>query len=79
MRYTSIQISSGTRERLAGLKANRETYDDILNKLLKLVPEGDDEGKYTQAFRMSLLNAELDFRAGRTTPLSEAKKSLGIG
>jgi len=76
---TTIQLSEETRERLARLKATpRETYDEILNKLLALIPEGDEEGRYTQAFRVGLLEARLDIKEGRVVPLREAKKRLGL-
>ena len=68
-----------TRLRLAQLKSSeRETYDELLNKLLSLVPEGDDEGKYTDEFRMGLLNARLDLRDRRIIPHDELKKKLGL-
>jgi hypothetical protein len=76
---TTIQVSTETRERLARLKSSpRETYDELLRKLIALVPEGDDEGPYTQAFRIGLLEARLDVKEGRLIPLREAKKRLGL-
>jgi len=76
---TTIQVTPGTRERLAALKSSRrETYDELLNKLLALVPTGDDEGRYTNGFRVGLLNARLDIRAGRTTEHEQVKKRLGL-
>lgn len=76
---TTIQISEDTRDKLSRLKSSpRETYDALLNKLLALVPEGDEEGRYTQAFRVGLLEARLDVKEGRLTPLREAKKRLGL-
>lgn len=79
MGTTSIQIDAKTRERLARLKLNpRETYDELLNKLMSLIPEGDDEGRYTDAFRASLLSARLDTVAGRTVPLERVKRELGL-
>ncbi|TLZ65478.1 MAG: hypothetical protein E6K16_02775 [Methanobacteriota archaeon] len=76
---TTIQVSESTRKKLARMKSSpRETYDELLNKLLSLVPEGDDEGRYTQAFRVGLLEARLDIKEGRLTPLPEAKKRLGL-
>ncbi|TLZ49096.1 MAG: hypothetical protein E6K18_08300 [Methanobacteriota archaeon] len=76
---TTIQISEDTRDKLSRLKSGpRETYDALLNKLLALVPEGDEEGRYTQAFRVGLLEARLDVKEGRLTPLREAKKRLGL-
>ncbi len=79
MGVTTIQISPGTRARLAKLKSHpRETYDDVLAKLLSLVPEGDDEGEYSQAFRVGLLQARLDLRSGRTTDHKTVKRRLGL-
>jgi len=43
-----------------------------------LIPEGDEEGRYTQAFRVGLLEARLDIKEGRVVPLREAKKRLGL-
>jgi hypothetical protein len=76
---TTIQLSPATRERLARLKQSpRETYDEILNKLLDLVPTGDEEGTYRAAFRVGLLNARLDIRAGRTFGHEELKRRLNL-
>ncbi|MEW5955597.1 MAG: hypothetical protein AB1626_03620 [Candidatus Micrarchaeota archaeon] len=76
--YTSIQINPNTRERLARLKAQRETYDELLNALLDLVPEGDEEGKYSPEFRASLLRGLADIRRGRTHSLEDVRKELGL-
>jgi len=79
MGTTTIQISSATRDKLARLKSHRrETYDDLLNKLFALVPEGDEEGTYTQAFRVGLLEARLDIKEGRLTEHRRVKEQLGL-
>lgn len=76
---TTVQVESETRARLAELKSNpRETYDQVLNKLLALVPLGDDEGQYRAAFRVGLLNARLDIREGRTAEHAQLKRRLGL-
>ena len=76
---TTIQLSPSTRQKLAALKAGpRETYDELLNRLIALVPEGDDEGLYTDSFRVGLLAARLDIRAGRVTDHQLVKKRLGL-
>ena len=76
---TTIQLSPSTRQRLAALKATpRETYDELLNKLIALVPDGDDEGLYTDSFRIGLLSARLDVRARRVTNHGLVKKRLGL-
>ena len=79
MSYTTIQIEEKTRNRLAELKTSeRETYDQLLNILLDIMPSGDDEGKYTPSFRTSLLRALLDIKQGRTYSTEEVKKQLGV-
>ncbi len=76
---TTIQLRPETRARLAALKGDsRETYDGILNKLLALIPEGDDEGLYSQAFRLGLLEARLDIKEGRLVDNRMVKQRLGL-
>ena len=76
---TTIQLSPETRNKLARLKStSRETYDEVLNKLLALVPEGDEEGLYTQSFRVVLLRARLDLKEGRLVDHERVKKRLGV-
>lgn len=79
MGYTSIQIDKHTRERLNELKlTSRQTYDEILNVLMDLVPSEDDEGKYSSEFRYSLLKGMLDIRHGKTSSIKDVKERLGI-
>ena len=76
---TTIQVSPSTRQELAALKSSpRETYDELLNKLMALIPKGDDEGVYSDSFRIGLLNARLDLRAGRVIPHEQVKRRLGL-
>ncbi|NYZ78155.1 hypothetical protein H0N96_02015 [Candidatus Micrarchaeota archaeon] len=79
MAYTTIQVSAETREKLAKLKTyERETYDELLNALLSLVPSGDDEGEYTDEFRIGLLRAKEDIRKNRVYSHEFVKKQLGL-
>ena len=79
MPYTTIQILPQTREKLSKLKSSqRETYDELLNRLLSLVPAGDDEGEYTEDFRIGLLNAKIQLRKAETHTHNEVKKRLGL-
>lgn len=55
---TTIKVNTQTRDALQGLKGRR-SYDELLSMLLKLVPEGDDEGKFKPDFRLSLLEGLL--------------------
>lgn len=76
--YTTIQISESTRTKLAELKDSpRQTYDEVLGKLIDLVPKGDEEGGYKPAFRGSILRGLLDARHGNTTSLADLEKQLG--
>ena len=79
MDYTTIQISKATREKLSRLKPyRRATYDETIEALISLIPEGDEEGNYTEEFRTSLLRGLLDIRAGRTYSSSEVRERLGL-
>ena len=79
MPVTTIQITSATRQKLARLKSSSgETYDDLINKLLSLVPEGDEEGRYTRAFQVGLLQARLDVREGRVLTHKNVKRRSGL-
>ena len=79
MDYTTIQISRTTREKLNGLRAyKRMTYDELLNALISLIPEGDDEGVYNDDFKASLLRGLMDVKEKKTQPIEEVKKQLGI-
>jgi hypothetical protein len=79
MSITTIQISSSTREKLAKLKASsRQTYDELIGKLMALVPDGDEEGRYASAFRLGLLQARLDIKEGRLVSHEEVKRRLGL-
>lgn len=76
---TTIQIQLSTRERLASLKVSpRETYDELLNRLLALVPERDEEGRFSDSFRVGLLTARLDIRSGRVSDHDSVKKRMGL-
>lgn len=55
---TTIKVNSKTRDALQALKGKR-SYDEILGMLLQLVPEGDEEGRFTPEFRLSLLEGLL--------------------
>jgi hypothetical protein len=79
MPVTTIQITSATRQKLARLKSSSgETYDDLINKLLSLVPEGDEEGRFTRAFRVGLFQARLDVREGRVLTHKHLKRRSGL-
>ncbi len=79
MPVTTIQITSATRQKLARLKSSSgESYDGLINKLLSLVPEGDEEGRYTRGFRAFLLQARLDVRERRVLTHKNMKRRSGL-
>jgi len=79
MPKTTIQIHLSTRKKLARLKASaNETYDGLLNELMALVPQGDEEGLYTPAFRRGLLRARREVKEGRVISHEEMKRRLGL-
>lgn len=79
MTTTTIQLDTSTRQALTALKSSpRETYDELIRKLVSLIPTGDDEGEYTDSFRAGLLQARLDVMAGRTISHEDLKKRLGL-
>jgi hypothetical protein len=78
MTVPAIRISTTTKRKLAGLKSSDETYDDLINKLLLLVPEDDDVGRYANAFRQGLIRARLDLKEGRLVTHEVVKRRLGL-
>ena len=79
MTYTTIQVAKTTRLRLQKFRVGtRETYDEIINALMDLIPTGDDEGEYTPEFRNSILRGLIDIKRGRVYTLEQVEKRLGL-
>lgn len=77
--YTTIQINKNTRARLNKLRFyQRATYDEIISALMDLVPEGDDEGKYTSEFRSSLLRSLIDVKHKKTHSAEAVRERFGV-
>jgi len=76
---TTIQINKKTKTRLEALKEHkRETFDELISKLMALIPEGDKEGKYTDEFRAGLLDALFDAKNNKYASSKQMKKELGF-
>src|SRR5438046_9307771 len=72
-------MTAATRQKLALLKSSSgETYHGLINKLLSLVPEGDEEGRYTHAFRVGLLRARVEVMEGRGIPPVQVERRVGL-
>lgn len=79
MGVATIQLRSGTRDRLKKLKLpGGESYDSLLNRLLTLVPDCDDEGQYSDRFRGRLLLAREDLSRDRLVEHSSVKLRLRL-
>lgn len=79
MTYTTIQINKITRSRLQNFKlSKRETYDEILNALMDLIPSEDDEGEYSEEFKNSIIKGLLDIKHSRTYTLEQVEQRLGL-
>jgi hypothetical protein len=77
--YTTIQISDSTRRKLAELKTHpRETYDELLTKLIDLVPRADEEGSFKPDFRISILRGLVDAKQGNTGGKTPSKARWGV-
>ena len=75
----TVTVSVATRERIRRLKSGpREKYDEVIRKLLALLPDGDEEGRYTDAFLIGLLNSRFDIKRGRLVSLAEVKRRLNL-
>ncbi len=79
MSDSTIHIGDSTKLRLKALKeAGGMTYDKLMRALLSLIPEGDDEGKYTDEFKASFLEGSLDIAEGRVVSFEELKRRLEL-
>jgi hypothetical protein len=75
----TLTVSVTTRARIRRLKSGpREKDDEVIRRLLALLPDGDEEGRYTDAFLIGLLNSRFDIRRGRLVSLAEVKGRLGL-
>ena len=70
---TTIQVDENVRDVLANLKIHtRETYNDVLERLIEDLQELNDETK------KELQKAIKDFESGNYKTHAEAKKVLGL-
>ena len=76
---TTIRLEIATKKGLEVLKEHkRESFDEVIGKLLALVPEGDEEGKYSDEFRAGLLEAHFEAKQGKVISFDKVKKELGL-
>ena len=76
-RPTTIQLSQGTRRRIARHKAHaRQPYEDVINRALDLLEEDDLE--ISPAFRDRIAAGRRDVKAGRVYTTAQLMKELGL-
>lgn len=75
---TTIQIQKETREKLLSLKEyTRETYDEILNKLMKVFEMAEKEQLSEEAIK-GIEEGRKDVREGRVLSTKELLRRLGV-
>jgi hypothetical protein len=73
---TTIQIQSTTKERLEAVKTHpRETYDEVVNRLLDMAC---DEEPLSEETLRKIEEGIRDIRQGKTRTLEEISEEMGI-
>jgi predicted S18 family serine protease len=74
---TTIQVSSGTKNVLESLKDfPRETYEDVINKLIGIIAEENME--LSEQTKKDIDTARKEIKAGKFYTATEVKKRLGL-
>ena len=75
MKTTTIQIKNETLERMKYFKKyNKESYDEIINKLIDEI----EEGELTDEALKDIIEAKKEIREGKGQKIEEVAKELGI-
>ena len=75
----TVTVTGTTRDRIRRLKsAPGEKDDQVIRKLLALLPDGDEEGRYTDAFLSGLFSSRLDVKHGRLLGHAKVKARLNL-
>ncbi|MEK6843239.1 MAG: hypothetical protein AABY04_02020 [Candidatus Micrarchaeota archaeon] len=70
MAYSTISVSPGIKKRLESQKIyHRETYDDLLGRLLDNAKWADDEGEFTEQTKEDIKKGLAEIKAGKTVSL----------
>ncbi|MEK6953706.1 MAG: hypothetical protein AABX01_01755 [Candidatus Micrarchaeota archaeon] len=79
MAYSTISVSPKIKRRLEGFRLyRRETYDELLGRLMEDASLGDDEGEFTQEAKEGIKRGLKDIKEGRTIPLEKIIGKYGI-
>ncbi|MBS3097759.1 hypothetical protein J4209_03080 [Candidatus Woesearchaeota archaeon] len=75
MKATTIQIKNETLDRMKYFKKyNKESYDEIINKLIDEI----EEGELTDEALKDIIEAKKEIREGKGQKIEEVAKELGI-
>jgi hypothetical protein len=79
MAYSTISVSPAVKKKLESFRVyRRETYDELLERLMEDARLGDDEGEYTEETIRSLKQARAEIKAGKTIPMEAVLAKYGI-
>jgi predicted transcriptional regulator len=79
-RYTTVQINMETKKRLLKFKEYaRETYDEIINKLMSIVESiKEEEEEFTDETIRSIERGRKDIKKGKFYTTKQLLKELGV-
>ena len=77
--YTTILVRKETRERLAALREYaRESYDEMINKLITVFEKLQSEGELSGATKRDIRLARKQIKEGKGMTTKELVAKLGI-
>ncbi|MFH1257322.1 MAG: hypothetical protein ABIG96_00995 [Candidatus Micrarchaeota archaeon] len=80
MAYSTISVSPRVKKRLEAFRIyRRETYDDMLERLMEDARWEDDEGEFSSEAKEGVKKGLREISAGRTVPLDAILARHGMG
>jgi hypothetical protein len=77
--YTTVLVHKETKERLEKMKEySKESYDEVINKLITLVSLMKDEGKLSEKTLQDIKESREQAKKGKTMSTKELMAKLGI-
>ena len=79
METTTIQISSKTKRKLTEIKDySRETYDEVVSKLISIFETLSKEPELKEEILMEIEQARKEIKAGKGISTKQLLKDLGV-
>lgn len=77
--YTTVLVHKGTKQRLEDMKEYaKESYDEVINKLITLIKIMKDEGKLSDETIKDIEEARNQIKKGKGIGTKELMAKLGI-